>query len=645
MTQNQTDQLREATQALRDSEEQYRTLVANLPGVVYRCALDETWTMAFMSDAVESVLGYPASAFVGNAGLAFVDVIDANDRARVEESVHEALEAGLPWQIDYRVRHRDGRLLWLHERGRGVRDEHGNVMWLDGVLIDVTERRELETDLRRSRDEAERAARSRADFLARMSHELRTPMNAIIGLTELALADGVEPPTDGRLEDALMAARSMLRSIDDLLDLSRIDAGAITLARSPFRVSDAVTRVVAMMQPKALRRGLTLAADVDADVEIIGDRGRFEQIITNLLSNALKFTEQGRVDVHARAVHADADTVRVEIEVVDTGPGIGTDPTEIEALFSPFAQADISGTRTHGGVGLGLTLARRIARAMNGDVRAAPGPDGGTRASVRVTAPRASEQHRAHDALPEVSDLSGMRCLLVDDNDLNRRVARAFLGRAGVAVTEASEGREALAQALNETFDVVLMDLHMPGMDGFEAIRKLRMLPEHRTTPIVTLSALVSIEDRRRANAAGASAHIAKPIVAQDFYSTLSIIWHGAPLPDDLSPDAVERVGGDRVLLCSLWDELVQQARDCASELAACDEHDSELALSRLHRLRGAAGMVGCRSLYSACSDSEARLRAGEDVSTAIEPLDAATVAASEALEHLRAWSTMAPPT
>lgn len=527
MPDDTTHALDEALQALRSSEEQYRTLVANLPGVVYRCAYDANWTMSFMSDAVESLIGYPASEFIDNRERAFADVIHPDDRQRVENVVGEAIENHSPWSLDYRVMHRDGRVVWLHERGRGVRCDDGNIVWLDGVLFDITERRTIEAELRASRDIAEEAARARGDFLARMSHELRTPMNAIIGLTELALREDLPAAATDRLTDALRAARAMLRGVDELLDLSSIDARALTLAREPFHVGAAVEYVVSIMRPKAERRRLSLSFTTSADVDVLGDRGRFIQVLSNLLSNALKFTETGGVELAVNAKTSGDGDVEVIARVADTGPGVGDDPEAIEALFSPFMQVDGSGSRANGGVGLGLTLARRIAHAMGGDVSLTSRPVGGALATLQVVLPRSTRRNDPpHAALPD-PDLCGLNVLLVDDNDLNRRVARAYLQIADVDVTEAGSAHDALRLLRTKTFDVVLMDLHMPGMDGFEAMRRIRADETLRTLPIVTLSALVSVDDRRRADDAGADAHVAKPFDANDLYRTLARVRSG----------------------------------------------------------------------------------------------------------------------
>ena len=500
------------------------------------------------SDAPEWLRG-PVPADSGKYPL-FKEQIHPEDRSHFLAARQKALDTLQGAAPEFRVVRTDGQVVWVQSHQSVFAGPDGKAVRMVAAIRDITERKRFEFDLAEALASAEAANRAKSEFLANMSHEIRTPMNAVIGLSHLALQRGGDATQIDYLTKIDQAANSLLRIINDILDLSKIEAGKLDLEQVEFSLLDMLRGAESLAELRAREKNLDFHIKFGSDLPdtLIGDPVRIGQVLTNLCSNAIKFCERGAIELQARLVKMDQAQVLLEFSVQDSG--IGLTQAEQERLFQPFSQADSSTTRKYGGTGLGLSISRQLVAMMGGRIWVDSAPGQGSRFSFTVLCQRGADSAQpsasafapmgAGSALPgsaartvASADLSGVRILLVEDDVVNQMVARGMLKPTGALLSIANNGIEALDMARPGRFDLILMDMQMPLMGGIEATQKLRADPALAGLPIIAMTASAMAGDRERMLEAGMNDYIAKPVSVAHLYATLAK-WldpakHGAP--------------------------------------------------------------------------------------------------------------------
>jgi signal transduction histidine kinase/CheY-like chemotaxis protein len=465
-------------------------------------------------------------------------------------AVREQIEAALrgePVAYERESVGADGRRVCYYSRLVPKRVEGNRVQGYYALIEDITERKRAVEDLRQAKQEAEAASRSKSEFVANMSHEIRTPMNGVLGMTELLLDTDLTERQRHFARTIRNSGEALLNVINDILDFSKIEAGRMDLDCSPFDLRAVVEETAELLAARAHVKGIELACHIASDVpaEVVGDAGRLRQVLTNLVGNAVKFTEHGEVRLTTRIANGPKDRARqpgdsgspagpwLLIEVRDTG--IGIDAERLARLFQPFEQGDASMTRRFGGTGLGLAISKRLVELMDGRLWGQSTPGAGATFVVQIplrvavaTQPAAAT---APEASPPAHAAPSIRILVAEDNLVNQRVAVRMLRRLGYESDVVGDGRQAVEAASRQPYDVVLMDVQMPEVDGLEATRRLKA--DGRRGPwVIAMTAHALDEDRRQCFEAGMDDYLSKPVQLADLAAALGRV-PAAPLASD----------------------------------------------------------------------------------------------------------------
>jgi PAS domain S-box-containing protein len=645
---------------LEESERRFRALAMGAPVGIFRC--DANGNCTFTNQEWQRLAGQTGEEALG---MGWALAVHPDDRELCGKLWRQAALLGTEFVAEFRFLHPDGTVRWVYSRAAVVANDHSPTRERVGMTIDITARRQAEESLTRSKEVAEAATRAKSEFLAKMSHEIRTPMNGVLGMLELALETSLEPDQKDYVDTARASAANLLGIINDILDVSRIEARKLEIEAIPFSLRQLLDSAVKPLIPLARGKGLSFEMDVGLHVVdgVVGDALRLQQVLVNLVGNAIKFTKSGGIRVTVAQLQADDERMKISLSVCDTGIGIPAD--RLPSIFEPFTQVERVGTMS--GTGLGLTISAQLVELMGGQIRVKSTVGSGSVFQVELGFPRANldPESLATSTVKSTgryqSPPNRLRVLVAEDNAVNARVVRHFLEKVGSQVTVAENGSIALERALGGDYHLIFLDVQMPELTGIEVCQQIRQHEKvhggHR--PIVMLTAQAMKGDREECLAAGADDYVTKPVTRRSLFSAIArLMDQGAfgqpssshlpiattltgesssgkieaasPAPERLSLpgvsldvpittgvlDRVEllaRVDGDRTLLTEIVRLFVEERPALleSMENALRDGNAQELAKAA-HKAKGAFGNLSAPLAQQAAVELELAARHGE---------------------------------
>ncbi len=542
-----TKRKRSEDSAIRQKEK-YQRIIENMNlGLI---EVDLTERIVYTNHSFCVMSGYEPDELIGQCAT---DILLKGQDIQVMKEKNDSRLAGVMDAYELAVKSKRGDAMWWLISGAPLYSETGEVIGSTGIHLDITKQKQLESELRIAKQGAENSSRAKELFLANMSHEIRTPMNAILNLGQQLAKTVLTDQQRFSLSMINTASSNLLVIINDILDFSKIEAGELSLEKIGFSLVDLLQQAVLVMGPNADKKGLRLSTSIDPGLApvLLGDPYRLNQIMLNLVGNAIKFTEAGSV-----TVQCDCRTVgsRQEIKISVTDTGIGIDPKFQQSLFAKFTQEDESIGRRYGGTGLGMSITKQLVDLMGGDIEVKSQKDVGTTVQLFLSFPvgTAADLVVHSQEIQHEDILNGKRILLVEDNSMNRLVVNMILEPYGVIITEVENGASALDVLRAGSFDIVLMDVQMPVMDGLEATRIIRR-DISQTIPIIALTASAIRSDKEECFNAGMDDFLAKPFAEKELIDQLTKWLKGTdtPLPT-ASPIVTKVLGETKPLLYDL---------------------------------------------------------------------------------------------
>ncbi|MCL2054205.1 MAG: PAS domain-containing protein [Oscillospiraceae bacterium] len=599
--------LEEAEIKQRLMESRMETIMGNLPGMVFQtCNNFPEYTIRYVSEGSKGLVGYAPEELIGGKNK-FMAMVHPDDLDEIERRADEAAAKGVPYEQNYRLVLPDGSIKWIWERGVVVEGVDGEPDLTEGYMCDVTDRKQLEI--------AEFASRAKSEFLAVMSHEIRTPMNSIMGFAELAMDSAISPQVKDYLKKITDSTKWLLRIVNDILDISKIESGKMELENIPFDLHSVFSRCQSVILPASKDKGLELKIYAEAlkDKKLLGDPVRLYQVLVNLLSNAVKFTDSGTISFSSTVKRQDESTALVYFEVKDSGIGMSSE--QVSKIFDPFTQADSSTTRNYGGTGLGLAIVKNIVELMDGAFKVDSAPGEGSTFSFEILFGTIDAQDSAvEDAIFDTLEKPNFEgiTLICDDNQMNREVICEHLARVGLDAVTAENGKIGVdivrerMESGEEPFDLIFMDMFMPVMDGLEAAVKIAEL--NSGSPIVAMTANVMVSELEKYKKHGMLDCLGKPFTSRELWRVL--LKYLTPV----SSDPIYEYIGDGELLKKLKINFVKNNQTVHTEITeAIAAGDIKRAHRLAHTLKGSAGMIGKTELKNAAEEVEILLRNEKD--------------------------------
>ena len=639
--------LRRQTQSQQDNsfEAAYHELVQSIPLGVYVMWTNPRGEMRFeyVSPLLQSMLQVPFETYRDEPHKVFAAVHpDERDAFILRNLECQARSAPFHWEGRFEL---DGRQHWLRMQSVPTRKHNQQIRWL-GVVEDITERKTAENQLVEAIAKAESAAQAKSTLIANISHEVRTPMNGILGLTHLCLQTPVTDQQRDYLKKIDQSGQNLLHLLNDLLDLSRLDAGCTQLEAKGFSLQALLAQIESLFAAQAERKQLRFSIHLEQGVPqwLEGDVQRIGQILNNLVDNAIKFTTRGQVSMEVSSGDMQQDKIQLSFRVRDTGPGIAS--CDQAWVFQPFYQGG-NNHRELRGSGLGLAISRELAQAMGGELRLHEG--GGTgccfelRLNLKVvdaeTTPLGDLSESHYETIAPLARC--YRILVVEDHPLNRQVVQEQLVLAGCEVVLAANGREALDCLAQTSVDLVLMDLQMPEMDGYETVRRIRQDPRWQDLPVLAMTAITGPEQESLSLAAGMNAHLTKPVRPKDLIQWIEGCFEASSQPEADKVSHLETLGSH--LPEEKFKALIESmAMDCEARLqrleALAQDPDWDALRREVHDLIGTSNNAGLKTLAALGQALRQAVHAQDSVALEAQ-MQKLKAVGQEALETLKAWT------
>ncbi|GEM54077.1 hypothetical protein B0A58_06150 [Flavobacterium branchiophilum NBRC 15030 = ATCC 35035] len=601
---------KKAEQKLKYQEEKYRNIIANMNLGLLEVDVEEN--IVFTNQSFCDISGFDYHELIGKRPS---DLFSLKENEALIEEKKDLRTKGVSDIYRIPIINKNGEQRWWAISGAPNFDDKGNLIGSIGIHLDITDQKQLEIDLEAQKTKAEEASKAKEAFLANMSHEIRTPLNAIIGFLRELKKQELNDFQRKHVENSTVASKHLLAIINNILDISKIEAGEMSLEEVDFSIENTLHKVVTVLLPKAEEKGLILEANISKSVFKVfkGDALRIEQVLFNLVGNSLKFTKKGSINLTCKLLENHPDKQKIEIAVADTG--IGMDKKYIDSIFKKFSQEDKEVTRKFGGTGLGMSISKELVQLMKGHINIESEKEIGTIVRIVFEFPKGDVNKLLEAKTEQIEiNLDGVSILLVEDNEMNRMVAQNSLQYFKCDVTEAVNGLQAIEMLKKKSFDIILMDIQMPELDGIEATKIIRN-ELHLNTPIIALSANAFKTEIEKCKNAGMTDYISKPFEEHVLYEIVSKyaakkrVVHDTPkeviMPLQLSSQkvynlsAIEKMSrGNQDFVLKMIKLFIEQSKITIQKIRQAIEQDDFEEVSRLiHKIKPSIEGLGILSI------------------------------------------------